>query len=55
MFFALHAALEEDYTDLWNSIDEYVERIRGLGAKGPGSLCAESSANSLRGAIMAGW
>jgi hypothetical protein len=23
MFFALHAAFEEDYTDLWNSIDEY--------------------------------
>jgi starvation-inducible DNA-binding protein len=37
MFFALHAAFDEDYTDLWNSIDEYAERIRALGAKAPGS------------------
>jgi len=48
MFFALHAAFEEDYTDLWNSIDEYAERIRALGAKAPSSLMRLVTSSELR-------
>lgn len=48
MFFGLHAAFEEDYTDLWNSIDGYAERIRALGAKAPDSLMRLISSSELR-------
>jgi len=37
-FFALHAAFEEQYTELFQAIDEIAERIRALGAYAPGGL-----------------
>ncbi|HBR93444.1 DNA starvation/stationary phase protection protein [Coraliomargarita sp. SDUM461003] len=37
-FFALHAAFEEQYTELFAAIDEVAERIRALGALAPGGL-----------------
>ncbi|MCH8474879.1 MAG: DNA starvation/stationary phase protection protein [Opitutales bacterium] len=37
-FFALHAAFEEQYTNLFTAIDEIAERIRALGGYAMGSL-----------------
>ncbi len=37
-FFALHAAFEQQYTELFGAIDEIAERIRALGAYAPGGL-----------------
>ena len=37
-FFGLHAAFEEQYTELFAAIDEIAERIRALGALAPGGL-----------------
>lgn len=37
-FFALHAAFEAQYTELFTAIDEIAERIRALGALAPGGL-----------------
>ena len=37
-FFALHAAFEVQYTELFAAIDEIAERIRALGALAPGGL-----------------
>ncbi len=37
-FFALHNAFEEQYTELFEAIDEIAERIRALGAYAPGGL-----------------
>jgi starvation-inducible DNA-binding protein len=37
-FFSLHAAFEEQYTELFGAIDEIAERIRALGAFAPGGL-----------------
>lgn len=37
-FFALHAAFEQQYTELFTAIDEIAERVRALGALAPGGL-----------------
>lgn len=37
-FFALHAAFEAQYTELFTAVDEIAERIRALGALAPGGL-----------------
>jgi starvation-inducible DNA-binding protein len=37
-FFALHAAFEEQYTELFTAVDDIAERIRALGAYAPGGL-----------------
>jgi len=37
-FFSLHAAFEEQYTELFGAIDVIAERIRALGAFAPGGL-----------------
>ena len=37
-FFSLHAAFEQQYTELFTAIDEIAERIRALGALAPGGL-----------------
>jgi starvation-inducible DNA-binding protein len=37
-FFSLHAAFEDQYTELFGAIDEIAERIRALGALAPGGL-----------------
>lgn len=40
MFHTLHGLFEEQYTELWNAVDEIAERIRALGAFAPGSSTA---------------
>lgn len=37
-FFALHAAFEQQYTDLFTAVDEIAERIRAVGGYAVGSL-----------------
>jgi len=37
-FTPLHALFEEQYTNLWESLDTVAERIRALGGKAPGSF-----------------
>lgn len=37
-FFSLHNAFEEQYTELFQAVDEIAERIRALGAYAPGGL-----------------
>lgn len=37
-FFALHAAFEEQYTELFTAVDDIAERIRALGSYSPGGL-----------------
>ena len=37
-FRELHAVFEEQYTNLWEALDEIAERIRSLGAYAPGTL-----------------
>ncbi|MFC7336210.1 Dps family protein [Haloferula chungangensis] len=37
-FFALHAAFEEQYNEIFVAVDEIAERIRALGALAPGGL-----------------
>ena len=38
MFNTLHVMFMEQYTELWNSLDEIAERIRALGVVAPGSF-----------------
>ncbi|NNC90013.1 MAG: DNA starvation/stationary phase protection protein [Akkermansiaceae bacterium] len=37
-FFALHEAFEQQYTELFEAVDEIAERVRALGALAPGGL-----------------
>lgn len=37
-FFSLHQAFEEQYTELFQAVDEIAERIRAMGAFAPGGL-----------------
>ena len=37
-FFSLHQAFEEQYTELFQAVDEIAERIRAIGALSPGGL-----------------
>ncbi|MFB9150947.1 Dps family protein [Roseovarius ramblicola] len=39
-FVQLHQTFEEQYQELWNSLDDIAERIRALGAYAPGSATA---------------
>lgn len=39
-FFALHQAFEEQYTELFQAVDEIAERIRAIGGYAPGGLAA---------------
>ncbi len=47
MFSTLHAMFEQQYTDLWNSVDDIAERIRALGHFAPGSYSAFGALTSL--------
>ena len=38
MFNTLHVMFMEQYTELWNALDEIAERIRALGVVAPGSF-----------------
>lgn len=46
-FFGLHAAFEEQYTELFAAIDEIAERVRALGVKIPGGLAAWAGMSGL--------
>lgn len=48
MFFGLHSMFEEQYTELFEAIDEIAERIRSLGAVAPGSMAEFSSLTSVQ-------
>ncbi|MDP0492112.1 MAG: DNA starvation/stationary phase protection protein [Verrucomicrobiota bacterium JB023] len=37
-FFALHAAFEEQYNELFAAVDELAERVRAIGSLAPGGL-----------------
>ncbi|TWU61721.1 MULTISPECIES: Dps family protein [Crateriforma] len=37
-FFGLHNAFEEQYTEMFEAVDEIAERIRSIGALAPGGL-----------------
>lgn len=37
MFNSLHEMFEQQYTDMWNSVDEIAERIRALDEHAPGT------------------
>jgi starvation-inducible DNA-binding protein len=47
MFSTLHALFEEQYTELWNAVDEIAERIRAVGAFAPGSNAAFSQLSTI--------
>jgi len=47
MFNTLHDMFMEQYTELWQAIDEIAERIRILGFEAPGSYQAFSKLSSL--------
>src|SRR5690625_7058003 len=40
MFTTPHIMFEEQYTEMWNAVDEIAERIRALGHQAPGSYQA---------------
>ena len=42
-FFGLHAALEEQYTELFAAVDEIAERIRTLGTAVPAGYAADTA------------
>ncbi|WP_051219547.1 Dps family protein [Oceanobacter kriegii] len=47
MFNSLHTMFEEQYTELWNSLDTIAERIRSLGHYAPGSYAQFVELTSL--------
>lgn len=47
MFQTLHDMFEQQYTDMWNAIDELAERIRSLGAFAPGTYQQFSKLTSI--------
>ena len=46
-FFQLHAAFEEQYTELAAAVDTVAERIRALGYRAPGSFAEFAALSSL--------
>jgi starvation-inducible DNA-binding protein len=48
MFNTLHAMFMEQYTELWNSIDEIAERIRALDEPAPGSYSEFAKLTSIQ-------
>jgi starvation-inducible DNA-binding protein len=47
-FLAIHGMLEEQYRDLWNSIDDIAERIRALGTLAPGTTTKLTEMSEIR-------
>jgi starvation-inducible DNA-binding protein len=47
-FLALHAKFEEQYRDLWNSIDDIAERIRALGHTATGTTVKFTELSDIR-------
>ena len=48
MFHPLHAMFSDQYTELWEALDEIAERIRALGYLAPGTLGEYLSLGSLK-------
>lgn len=48
MFFGLHSMFEEQYTELFEAIDEVAERIRALGEVAPGSMAEFASLTCIK-------
>lgn len=48
MFNTLHAMFMEQYTELWNALDEIAERIRALGFPAPGTSAMFGQLSSIR-------
>jgi len=48
MFQTLHTMFMEQYTELWNALDEIAERIRSLGYHAPGTFKEFSRLSSLQ-------
>jgi starvation-inducible DNA-binding protein len=46
-FRVLHQMFEEQYNELWQSLDPIAERIRALGHEAPGSLAAMAALGTL--------
>lgn len=47
MFNTLHAMFMEQYTELWNALDEIAERIRALGFPAPGTSALFGQLSSI--------
>jgi len=47
-FYQLHKLFEEQYTALWEALDELAERLRALGARAPGSFAEFVKLTALR-------
>jgi starvation-inducible DNA-binding protein len=47
-FFGLHTMFEQQYRELWTSIDVIAERIRALGHRAPGSYGAMARLASIK-------
>ncbi|AWK87577.1 Dps family protein [Azospirillum thermophilum] len=48
MFNTLHTMFMEQYTELWNALDEIAERIRALGYPAPGSFSQFAALASIK-------
>ena len=51
MFNSLHVMFMEQYTELWNSIDDIAERIRALDEPAPGSYTEFARLSSIKEAV----
>lgn len=47
-FFALHNLLEQQYTEMWQALDEIAERIRALGELAPQGVGAFANLTSIK-------
>ena len=47
-FSMLHALFEEQYTELWNALDEIAERVRMLGAYAPRNTSELTAGNMIK-------
>ena len=47
-FFSFHNLLEQQYTDMWNALDDIAERIRALGVLAPQSYPAFGNLTSIK-------
>lgn len=48
MFQTLHIMFMDQYTELWNALDEIAERIRSLGFQAPGSFTEFQKLSSMK-------
>jgi starvation-inducible DNA-binding protein len=48
MFQPLHSIFEEQYTELWNALDDIAERIRALGHFAPGTYARYAELSSIK-------